>query len=93
MSGYAKENRSKHSSFVNRGGAGGYRDWFVVSGSRVSVEWSVEYMEYDAMTTALEIMDWYIDHYTELEHIDTVRKLKEIRADMENAGKFGGRTN
>lgn len=46
-------------------------------------------MEYDAMTTALEIMDWYIEHYTKLEHIDTVRKLKEIRVDMENAEQFG----
>ena len=35
-------------------------------------------------TTALEIMDYYIEHYTKLEHNDTVRKLKEIRADMEN---------
>ena len=42
------------------------------------------------MTTALEIMDYYIEHYTKLEHIDTVRKLKEIRVDMENAEEFMG---
>ena len=42
------------------------------------------------MTTGLEIMDYYIEHYTKLEHIDTVRKLKEIRVDMENADKFRG---
>ena len=41
------------------------------------------------MTTALEIMDYYIEHYTKLEHNDTVRKLKEIRVDMENAEQFG----
>ena len=46
-------------------------------------------MEHDSMTTALEIMDYYIEHYTKLEHIDTVHKLKEIRVDMENADKFG----
>ena len=40
-------------------------------------------------TTALEIMEYYIDHYTKLEHNDTVRKLKEIRVDMENAERFG----
>ena len=42
------------------------------------------------MTTALEIMDYYIEHYTKLEHIDAVRKLKEIRVDMENATEFAG---
>ena len=42
------------------------------------------------MTTALEIMDYYIEHYTKLEHVDTVRKLKEIRVDMENATEFAG---
>lgn len=41
------------------------------------------------METALEIMDWYIEHYTTLGHIDTVRKLKEMRIDMENAEEFG----
>ena len=54
------------------------------------MEWSVERMELDTMTTALEIMDYYIEHYTKLEHIDTVRKLKEIRIDMENAEEFMG---
>ena len=43
----------------------------------------------NGLTTALEIMDYYIEHYTKLEDIDTVRKLKEIRIDMENADKFG----
>ena len=46
-------------------------------------------MEHDSMTTALAIMDYYIEHYTELGHNDTVRKLKEIRIDMENAEQFG----
>ena len=50
-------------------------------------------MEHDSMTTALEIMDWYIEHYTKLEHNDTVRKLKEIRVDMENAEQFGEELN
>ena len=40
------------------------------------------------METALAIMDYYIDHYTELGLTDTVRKLKEIRIDMENADTF-----
>lgn len=43
----------------------------------------------NGLTTALEIMDYYIEHYTKLEHNDTVRKLKEIRIDMENAEQFG----
>lgn len=41
------------------------------------------------MTTALEIMDYYIEHYANLEDIDTVRKLNEIRIDIENADKLG----
>ena len=53
------------------------------------MERGVEYMERDSMTTALEIMDYYIEHYTKLEHDDTVRKLKEVRVDMENAEQFG----
>ena len=44
----------------------------------------------NGLTTALEIMDYYIEHYTKLEHNDTVRKLKEIRIDMENAEEFMG---
>ena len=53
------------------------------------MEWSVERMELDTMTTALEIMDYYIEHFTKMEHDETVRKLKEIRVDMENAEQFG----
>ena len=45
-------------------------------------------MELDTMTTAIEIMDFYIEHYTKLGHVDTVRKLKEIRIDMKNAERF-----
>ena len=45
-------------------------------------------MEHDSMTTALEIMDYYIEHYTKLEHNDTVRKLREIRVDIEIAIAF-----
>lgn len=41
------------------------------------------------MTTALEIMDYYIEHFTKMEQYETVRKLKEIRVDMENAEEFG----
>ena len=52
------------------------------------MEWGAKYMEYDSMTTALEIMDWYIEHYTKLEHNDTVRKLREIRVDIEIAIAF-----
>ena len=54
------------------------------------MEWSVERIELDTMTTALEILDYNIEHYTKLEHNDTVRKLKEIRIDMENAEEFMG---
>ena len=53
------------------------------------MEWSVERMELDTMTTALEIMDYYIEYYTKLEDIDTARKLNEIRVDMDNAEEFG----
>ena len=41
------------------------------------------------MTTALEIMDYYIEYYTKLGDIDTARKLNEIRVDMDNAEEFG----
>ena len=74
---------------VSRGVASNDCNRTVAIGSRVSVERSVKYMEHDSMTTALEIMDYYIEHYTKLEHSDTVRKLKEIRVDMENAEQFG----
>ena len=40
-------------------------------------------------TTALAIMDYYIEYYTKLEDIDTARKLNEIRVDMDNAEEFG----
>ena len=53
------------------------------------MEWGAKCMEYDAMTTALEIMDYYIEYYTKLEVIDTARKLNEIRVDMDNAEEFG----
>ena len=46
-------------------------------------------MEHDSV--ALDLIDYYIEHYTKLEHNDTVRKLREIRVDIENAEEFGRR--
>lgn len=88
MSGQVKGSCNKYRGLVHHGAASNDCNRTVAIGSRVSVERSVKYMEYDSMTTALEIMDWYIEHYTKLEHNDTVRKLKEIRVDMENAERF-----
>ena len=40
------------------------------------------------METALEIMDWYIEHYTKLGHNDTVRKFTALKEDIETAVAF-----
>ena len=36
-----------------------------------------------------EILDWYINHWEELGHIDTTLKFKQLREDIQNAEDFG----
>ena len=38
---------------------------------------------------AMDLIDYYIDHYTKLGHKDTARKFKDLKEDIENAVAFG----
>ena len=37
---------------------------------------------------AMDLIDFYIEHYTKLEHNDTVRKFTALKEDIENAVAF-----
>ena len=43
-------------------------------------------MEHDSV--ALDLIDYYIEHYTKLEHNDTVRKFTALKEDIESAIAF-----
>ena len=72
---------------VNHGGTGNDCNRIVAIGSRARVEWGANGMA-DDYDVAMDLIDFYIEHYTKLEHNDTVRKFTALKEDIENAVAF-----
>ena len=51
------------------------------------MEWGADGMA-DDYDIAMDLIDFYIEYYTKLEHNDTVRKFEDLKEDIEIAVAF-----